>query len=302
VSVRIGTRGSALALAQAATVISLLEQAGAAPEIVTIRTTGDRNPGNPAASLGVGAFVKEIETALLEHRIDLAVHSAKDLPSAATDGLVLAAFLRREDPLDVLVTGDGTRLGALPAGSIIGTGSPRRRAFLLAARPELRVTGIRGNVDTRLRKLADGEVHGLVLAAAGLARLGLSDRVTERLDASVMLPAVGQGAVAVQTRTDAHDIRELVAGFDDAPTRTAVQAERALLAALGGGCLRPIAALGRCDGERLSLDGAVLDADGARVVRTQMDGRVCAAPDLGRALAAQLLAMGAGELLLEVAS
>jgi hydroxymethylbilane synthase len=302
VTARVGTRGSALALAQTAAVIAALERAGTAAEVVTIRTSGDRNPARPAAALGIGAFVKELETALLEGRIDLAVHSAKDLPGAATDGLVLGAFLPRDDPLDVLVTHDGTRLGALPAGSVIGTGSPRRRAFLLAARPDLTVSGMRGNVDTRLRKLGAGEVQGLVLAAAGLARLGLSDRVTERLDPSVMLPAVGQGAVVLQVRADAQGMRELIAALDDAPTRAAVEAERAVLAGLGGGCLRPIAALAHCRDGSLSLDGAVLDPNGERVVRARIDGPLSAASGLGGTLAARLLAMGADQLLFEVAS
>ncbi len=299
-SVRVGTRGSALALAQAGLVTAALERLGMTCEVVTVHTRGDRHPTQPTAALGVGAFVKDLETALLDGRIDLAVHSAKDLPGEATDGVVLAAFLPREDPADVLITRDGAGLRTLAAGAVVGTDSPRRQAFLLAARPDLVAQGIRGNVDTRLRKLQAGEVDGLVLAAAGLARLGLTDRIVERLDSSVMLPAVGQGAVAVQTRIDAVDLRHRLLALDHGPTRSAVEAERAFLATLGGGCERPIAALGAVDGESLILDGAVLDPAGTQVVRDRAGGLITDPTGLGAALAVRLLAMGAERLLLEV--
>jgi hydroxymethylbilane synthase len=216
--------------------------------------------------------------------------------------LRLSAFLPREDPRDVLVTRDGTALAGLRADALVGTESPRRRAFLLAARADVRVVGIRGNVDTRLRKLADGEVDALLLAAAGLVRLGLMDRASERLDPAIMLPAVGQGAVVVQTREDASLLGDRVGRMDHAPTRAAVEAERAFLAALGGGCQRPIAALGTCDGERLRLDGAVLDAAGARVVRDQIEDAAGSPVVAGERLAARLLTMGARDLLFEVAT
>ncbi|MDR7523101.1 MAG: hydroxymethylbilane synthase [Armatimonadota bacterium] len=299
--VRVGTRGSALALAQTVQVTSLLARMGLTCEVVPIRTLGDRHPDRPAASLGVGAFVKDLEAALLEGRIDLAVHSAKDLPGGTSCDLVLAAFLPRQDPRDALVTRDGRGLAALPPGALVGTDSPRRRAFLLAARPDLGVRGIRGNVDTRLRKLSAGEVDALVLAAAGLARLGQAGRVAEVLDPAVMLPAVGQGAVVVQTRADAAALREHLAAVDHAPTRAAVAAERAFLAALGGGCQRPIAALATVSGPRLRLEGAVLDRDGTAMVRDTLEGPASHPAEVGVDLAARLRATGAQRLLAEVA-
>lgn len=300
-NVRVGTRGSPLALAQTGLVTAALERLGMACEAVTITTEGDRHPTHPTMALGVGAFVKDLEAALLDGRIDLAVHSAKDLPGEATDGVVMAAFLPRDDPGDVLITRDGAGLRTLAAGAVVGTDSPRRQAFLLAARPDLVMRGIRGNINTRLRKLLAGEVDALVLAAAGLTRLGLNDRAVERLDVSVMLPAAGQGAIVVQTRTDAEDLRRRLAALDHTPTRAAVEAEWAFLAALGGGCQRPIAALATSEGDRLALDGAVLDPNGTQVMRDRLDGPISDPAGLGAALAARLLAMGAERLLFEVA-
>lgn len=296
---RIGTRGSALARAQTATVAAALEGWGVSCEMVTIRTLGDQHPDRPAVSLGVGAFVREIESALLAGRVDIAVHSAKDLPGEPTPGLMLAAFMPREDPRDALVTRDGIGLRALTPGSIVGTGSPRRRAFLLAAHPSLVVRDLRGNVDTRIRKLEAGEVDALVIAAAGLERLGLAHRAGERLDPKVMLPAVGQGAVVIQCRCDQDRLGERLSSMDHPPTRGAVDAERAFLAALGGGCQRPIAALATTDGTRLVLQGAVLHPAGERIVRDQAEGHTTEPAELGRRLAAGLIELGAGELLAE---
>lgn len=299
--VRVGTRGSALALAQAALITAALDGPRVQCEVVMIRTSGDRQPDQPTRALGAGAFVKELEAALREGQIDLAVHSAKDLPSEPTDGLILAAFPPREDPRDVLVTRDGRPLRALPPGAAIGSESPRRRAFLLAARPDLVVRGIRGNVDTRMRKLESGHVDGLVLAAAGLARLGMDHRVAESFDPATMLPAVGQGALAVQTRADAGNLRRILRALDHPPTRAAVEAERGFLAAMGGGCQRPIAGLAWLDGDRLVLEGAVLDPEGRRIVRDRAEGNPSGPAELGVTLAARLLAMGAQELLAGVA-
>lgn len=296
----IGTRGSALARAQAATVAAALEGRGHICETVAIRTQGDRHPDRPAVSLGVGAFVREIEAALLAGRVDIAVHSAKDLPVECTDGLMLAAFMPREDPRDALVTRNGIGLRALAPGSVVGTGSPRRRAFLLAAHPQLVVSDLRGNVDTRLRKLDAGEVDALVIAAAGLERLGLAHRAAELLDPTVMLPAVGQGAVVIQCRADQTWLEGQLFAMDHAPTRAAVEAERAFLAALGGGCQRPIAATASSDGALLRIQGAVLDHSGERIVRDRDEGDATAPAELGRRLAARLLASGARELLAEV--
>lgn len=298
--VRVGTRGSPLALVQTAQAIAALERFGMRCEIVPIRTDGDRHPDWPTSALGTGAFVKDIEAALAEDRIDIAVHSAKDLHSETTPHLVLAAVLRRDDPLDVLVTREGATLSTLPTSAVVGTGSPRRRAFLLAARPDLIVRGIRGNVDTRLRKLDAHEVDALVLAAAGLNRLGIADRSLERLEPSVMLPAVGQGAIALQVRADARPLRDSLAAVDDANTRAALEGERALVAALGGNCQTAIAALGLCSDDRLILEGAVLDPEGTRVVRDCVTGASARAEEVGRTLAARLLRMGAQRLLAEV--
>lgn len=298
---RIGTRGSPLALIQTGLVTTALEGLGLRCEVVTLRPLGDRDKHSPMRALGPGAFVKDLEVALADGRVDLAVYSAKDLHSETTAGLAFAAFLPREDPLDVLITLNRRDLRTLEAGASVGTSSPRRRAFLLAARPDLVVQGIRGNVDTRLHKLETGEVAALVLAAAGLARLGLSDRAVERLDPAVMLPAVGQGAIAVQARADAHDLRSRLSHIDHVPTRRAVEAERAFVAVLGGNCETAIAALGTVEGNRLMLEGAVLDPDGTRIVRDRAEGPPALASEVGRELGTRLLAMGAQSLLVEVA-
>ncbi len=298
---RVGTRGSALALIQTRLVTTALEGLGAHSEVVILRPLGDRDKVSPMRALGAGAFVKDLELALADGRVDLAVSSAKDLHSETTTGLAFAAFLPREDPLDVLIARQPTTLRTLEAAATVGTSSPRRRAFLLAARPDLNVQEIRGNVDTRLRKLESGEIAALVLAAAGLARLGLSDRATERLDPAVMLPAIGQGAIVVQARADAYDLQSLLSQIDHRPTRQAVDAERAFVAALGGNCDTAIAALGTVDADRLVLEGAVLDPDGARIVRDRAHGPTAGAAALGRALAEKLLAQGAGRLLVGAA-
>ena len=299
--IRIGTRGSRLALAMTGSVADALEQRGIRCEIVTIRTQGDRHPDAPTRTLGSGVFVKDLEISLAEGRVDLAVHSAKDLHGEPTAGLVFAAFPPRADPLDVLVSRDGRGLRSLSVGAAVGTESPRRRAFLLAARPDLSIQGMRGNVDTRLRKLEAGGVDAIVLAAAGLSRLGLTDRVTERFDPRVMLPEAGQGAMALQARANAGDLLSALRGLDDLPTRAAVEAERAMVAALGGTCDTAIAAHAVCDGETLVLDGAVLDPDGSRIIRDRITGAVRDAGRVGEQLGRQLIERGARNLMTEVA-
>ncbi len=296
-SLRLGTRGSALALAQAAPVTQALRSRGIAIEIVPIRTTGDLNPGS-SVDLGTGVFVKELEQALLRGRVDLAVHSAKDLPTAETDGIIMAAVLRRGDPRDAFISRDGIGLAELAPGSWIGTDSPRRRAFILAARPDLRVRGIRGNVDTRLRKLLAGDIDALVLAVSGLQRLDLAHRITEILSPEVMLPAVGQGALVVQLRADDPALA-LVAQLDDYSTRQELVAERAFLRFMGGGCRAPFAALARCNGKQLDLDGAAISPEGDRIIRERVSGASEEASSLGTRMAERLLARGAAKLAVE---
>ncbi len=290
---RLGTRGSALALAQTGLIAARLQEAGMETTVVTIRTEGDRAQADRSMMLGRGAFVKELERALLEGDVDLAVHSAKDLPTGESPGLAIVAWPEREDPRDALVSATGAGLADLPPGARVGTESPRRRAFLLRARPDLAVTPIRGNVDTRLAKLDAGDYDALVVAVAGLVRLGRAGRISERLEPAVMLPAVGQGALAVQMR--AEDPRAAEVGRLDHPaTRTAVLAERAFLDAMGGGCRAPFAALAGLEGDRMELSGAALDPDGREALFDRVEGGAAEAEPLGRSLAGALLGRGAG--------
>jgi hydroxymethylbilane synthase len=289
---RVGSRASALALAQTAIVVAALEKLGLAVETVPVSTGGDRARSEGSAMLERGAFVKDLELALLDGRIDLAVHSAKDLPTLVTDGTSLAAFPPRGDARDALVSRDGARLADLPEGARVGTESPRRRAFVRLERPDLRVEPIRGNVDTRLAKLDAGEVDALVVAAAGLERLGRSDRIAEAIPVSRMIPAVGQGALAVQSRAG-DEWAERVRGLDDWATRMEVTAERAFLGAMGGGCRAPFAAHASWSRGELSLDGAALEPDGGAIVRDRLVGPDEDAVALGERLARRLLERGA---------
>lgn len=299
---RLGTRGSALALVQARLVAGEVQarHPGARVEIVAITTTGDVRTDVPLAAIGGrGVFIAEVEQAVRERAVDFAVHSAKDLPSTHAPDMRLAAFLPREDPGDVLISPHGT-LAALPHGARVGTSSPRRACQLRAARPDLALRDIRGNVDTRLRKLDAGEYDAIVLAAAGLNRLGLAHRVTERLDPADMLPQVGQGAIAVEVRADAADAQALLAALDHAPTRAAVTCERAFLARLGAGCTAPAGAHATLDADgTLHAEGMLGAADGT-TRRTTRRGPAADAHALGTALADALLAEG-GEALLHAA-
>jgi hydroxymethylbilane synthase len=297
VIVRVGTRGSRLALAMTASVMGALERQGLRCQIVTVRTQGDRHPDAPTRALGPGAFVRDLEGALADGRIDVAVHSAKDLHGEPPAGLVFAAFPPRADPLDVLVSRAGGGQGAVAPRAPRGTESPRRRAFRLAARPDLSIQGMRGNVDTRLGKLDGGAVDAIVLAAAGLERLGLTGRITERFDPALMLPEAGQGAIAVQTRADETGFRRPLEAIDHRPTRAAVEAERAMVAALGGTCETPVAAYAICDGESLVLEGAVLDPGGARIIRDRIQGGAREAAEVGERLARRLIEQGARDLM-----
>jgi hydroxymethylbilane synthase len=294
---RIGTRGSALALAQTETVAAVLREHGAAVEQVVITTDGDRVTDRPIAEIGIGVFTSALRDALARGDVDIAVHSYKDLPTAPDRRLVLAAVPPREDPRDALCARDGLTLGELPAGARIGTGSPRRAAQLDALGLGHIVVPIRGNVDTRLRKVADGEVDAVVLARAGLARLRRLDAITEVLDPLQMLPAPGQGALAVECRADDVDVEHLLrTAADDAATRHAVTAERALLAALEAGCSAPVGALAEVvedwqDGdvvERLSLRGVAATTAG-ELLRASAVADLGKAEWLGRTLAAELL-------------
>jgi hydroxymethylbilane synthase len=293
--IRIGTRGSALALWQARHVERRLSALGHQVELRVIVTTGDRLLDRRLESAGgKGAFLKEIEEAMLAGEVDLAVHSLKDVPTETPDGLELCAVLERADPRDALLS-SGARLTALPAGAIVGTTSLRRRALLGALRPDLRLEDLRGNVDTRIRRLRQGRFDAVVIAMAGLVRLGRRSEVTEALDPRSFVPAPGQGAIALECRTDDRAVRRATEPLDHRETARAVGAERALLAALGGGCNVPLGAHAVTDGEQVALVGFVASADGRTLVRGESRGEEPQA--VGRALAAELLARGAAPLL-----
>jgi hydroxymethylbilane synthase len=292
---RIGTRGSAMALYQANLVRERLVAAHpglAAPgmvELVVIRTTGDRVQNRLLAEIGgKGLFTKEIEQALIERRIDLAVHSLKDMETVLPPGLDIACVLPRDDPRDALVTPDGAVLRALPPGARIGSASLRRRAQLLRHRPDLAVAPIRGNVDTRLAKLAAGEADGLLLALCGLERLGKTAAVSEILSIELMLPAVGQGALAIETRADDAELRELLAPLHDLASAACVTAERAMLAALDGSCRTPIAGFAELAGDQLRLRSLLLTADGSAERRAEGAAAIADAAALGRDIGERL--------------
>jgi hydroxymethylbilane synthase len=273
--VRIGTRGSQLALAQARLVADAFEADGRPTRLVIVETDGDRRA--PDTAWGEGAFVAAIEKALLSSRVDVAVHSAKDVPTEEDPRLRIAAYLPRAEPRDALVVRAGeTRrsIGELVAGSRVGTDSPRRTGFLLARRPDLRVHPLHGNVDTRLRRLDDGETDALILAVAGLARLGREDRIAEMVDPSVIPPAPGQGAIAVQIRADDARLIGLAAAIDHGRTRIAVETERVFLRRSGGGCRAPIGALATIDGDRLRLLGGYAVPDGSTAAIEEVDGPI----------------------------
>lgn len=301
-TLRVGTRGSALAMAQSSAVADALERAGYATELVTVSTPGDRSMA-PISEIGVGVFTSALREALASGEVDVAVHSYKDLPTAPDPRLSLAAVPAREDPRDALVARDGLTLGELPPGSVVGTGSPRRASQLEALGLGLVVRGIRGNVDTRVRKVTDGELDAVVLARAGLARVGRLEVVTESLDPLQMLPAPAQGALAVECRVADVDTEHLLQSvLDDQASRAAVAAERAMLAALEAGCSAPVGALAEVvedlddDGrvaQRLFVRGVVAadtgSSDGVELLRASVTGETTAAEQLGQALAAELL-------------
>lgn len=292
-AVRIGTRGSALALWQARAVASGLEQLGTPAELVTISTRGDRRQDVPLSAIGgKGVFVKEIHEALLSGEIDVAVHSAKDMPAISPDGLVIAAALAREDPRDALI------LTAPGAPTVIGTGSPRRIAQLRRLFPAARFDPIRGNVDTRLRKLDDGAVDALVLACAGLRRLGLQGRISRPLAVTECVPAPGQGVIAIETRSADAALVATLAGLNDPAARAALAAEQAVVAELGGGCQLPLGAFAEIQGGTLTLRALAASATGDTSIQATVTGRRQEPVEAGIRLARELASRGARELLL----
>jgi len=294
-----GSRGSRLALTQAESVLSQLKEANPHLKfsLSKIVTEGDRNRRLSLDRMaGVGVFVKELEAALLDGRIDLAVHSLKDLPTEIPEGLYLAAVVERLDPRDILVSRSG-RLAELAPGSRIGTGSVRRAVQLVAYRPDLEVCSIRGNVDTRLRKVSSGELDGVVLAATAMLRLGWADRITEYLPLEYFLPPAGQGALGIEIRANDEEIGEIVSRLNHQPTWQSVVAERTFLSALGGGCRAPIATLGSIKGNTLKLMGMVSDASGKKILRASEEGNAATPEQLGIRLARKMLKMGASKFI-----
>ena len=286
----IGSRGSHLALWQAHYVAGKLKTLGIETEIQIIKTSGDRMQTLSLVQAGgKGLFTKEIEEALLARTIDIAVHSLKDLPTENPDGLEIAAVPEREDPRDALV---GKKLSELPAGARVGTSSNRRAAQLRILRPDLAIGPVRGNVDTRLRKLREGQFDAIMLAAAGLRRLGFEDEIAEVFEPDQLCPAPGQGALAIQTRTQDHAL-EICAALNHDPTARAVHCERTVLSGLGGGCQLPIGAFAEASAETLHVLGGVFAPDGSRFAKASAQGPVHAAEDLGRQVANDLLAKGA---------
>lgn len=296
-----GSRGSKLALIQAESVVAKIRQINPYLEVAIskIATKGDRNRHTQLDRLaGVGVFVKELEEALLDDRIDLAVHSLKDMPTQINQGLYLAAVTERLDPRDVLVS-RAKRLDELAPGSRIGTGSFRRAVQLASYRPDLEVCSIRGNVDTRLRKVSGGEVDGVILAAAAMLRLGWENKIIEYLPLKHFLPAVGQGALVIETRLGDEEIAGLISPINHLPTWQSVTAERAFLSALGGGCRAPIAALGTVNSTTLKLEGMVVDVSGKKLLHASAEGNAMSPEQVGVRLAQKMLAMGASEFIAE---
>ena len=299
-TITIGTRGSQLALWQANWVKEPVNRhhPDLTVDLVIIKTKGDKILDVPLAKVGgKGLFVKEIEEALLDGRIDLAVHSMKDMPADIPGGLCIGAIPEREEPRDVLITRSGLPLDRLEQGARIGTSSLRRSAQLLRVRPDIIIVPLRGNLDTRLNKLESESMDAIVLAAAGVRRLGLADRITQLLDETIMLPAVGQGALCIEIRENDSRIAPVVAALDDLSTRQVVMGERAFLNRLEGGCQVPIAGHGHIDEKGYTLTGLVCDMDGSHQVKQSKSGPVAQSQKIGLQLAEALLALGAGEIL-----
>lgn len=298
--IKIGTRGSKLALWQANWVKSVLEKKFPSTpiELIIIKTQGDKILDVPLAKVGgKGLFVKEIEQALLTRRIDIAVHSMKDMPADIPERLCIGAIPERENPVDVFISRNGAGFNELAAGSVIGTSSLRRGAQLRHARPDIVIQPIRGNLDTRLKKLESENFDALVLAAAGMKRLNLEHKITEYLDPGIMLPAIGQGALCIEIRKDDSTVGPLVTSLDHASTRAVVAGERAFLKRLEGGCQVPIAGHGRISEKQFALTGLVAEVDGTRVIKGEKSGPLDSAEAIGIELAEELLAGGADKIL-----
>ncbi len=302
-TIRIATRDSALALWQANWVKERLEEL--VPEVsfslVTMKTQGDKILDVALAKIGdKGLFTKELEFALLEHRAELAVHSMKDVPTLLPPGLKIGAVAERHDPRDVLICPKGYTLLTLPRGARVGTSSLRRRAQLAKLRPDLQILDLRGNLNTRFAKLDRGDFDAMMLAAAGVERMGWGDRITERISFELSLPAVGQGSVGIEIREDGPEVAEIVARINHRESALAIRAERAMLNKLEGGCQIPIGCLGKVEGDKLIMDGLVASVDGSRILRTRSEGKANLPEELGVELAQKLLDMGAGEILTEL--
>lgn len=301
--IRLGTRASALALWQAEWVKSELEKkyTGMTVSLTKIKTTGDKILDVPLAKVGgKGLFVKEIEEAMLANEIDIAVHSMKDVPTFFPDGLHLSCITKREDARDALLTRNNMKFKDLPQGANVGTSSLRRQAQLMNLRPDFNIQQLRGNVDTRLRKLKEGQYDAIILAAAGVKRLGLAENVSEYLDPEISLPAIGQGALGIECRVDDRELNDLIAFFNHADTRFCVTGERALLRRLEGGCQVPIACYGQMQNGVLNLVGLVGSVDGKRIIKESIAGAPDKAEKLGVTLAEKLLSRGADVILREV--
>lgn len=298
----IATRGSKLALWQANFISSELSKYFDGDiELNIIKTTGDKILDSPLSKIGdKGLFVKEIETALLNEEADLAVHSMKDMPTEVPDGLILAGASKREDPRDAFISVKYKNISEVPAKGVIATSSLRRRAQVLYNRPDLTTVDVRGNVDTRVRKLEEGLADGLVMATAGLKRMGLGSYITEIIEPELMLPAVGQGCVAIETREDDSFIRELVGKISYEEDFTAVKAERALMKRLEGGCQIPVGALAKVDGDNINIEAMVASLDGSRLIREKLSGPVSQTEELGVKLAEILISKGADKILQEI--
>jgi hydroxymethylbilane synthase len=303
--IRIGTRGSALALAQATEVqnrLSAIYGEEVSFETVIIKTSGDKILDRALAAVGgKGLFTKELEEALFDNTIDIAVHSMKDMQAVLPDGLQISCVLPREDVRDAFISPHFNSLKDLPEGAVVGTASIRREAFIRNRRPDVKTVLFRGNVQTRLRKLEEGEAQATLLASAGLRRLGLADRITQLIPVEEMLPAPAQGAIGIEARSADHETRELIAAIHDRDTGIAIEAERSFLAQLDGSCRTPIAALARVDGDAISFKGIILTPDGARLYETERKGGVEDAAALGKDAAHELYDRGGKDVFRDVA-